>query len=299
MEEEERVIILLSSLPDRFSTLVTALEANEKIPSWEVVTERLLNEERRQRGGPGTSDSSEKLLNKKPIRCKWIFKKKTGPDESVLRTKLGLLLRGMLKSLGLIMMKLSSCSEVAVPSQPPYITRLQRSVSRTLYQALPKSTSPQELSSPEESTQQQQNKRRRNQPSCLQIEWAQTTHALTRNACAPTLHVPGSTSKIIFNVPASCLPSPKPAPRPAKVKDQQLRYFLQKDKITSFDAFKPERNLQKQYKNLIISRSKERLVFLLVDDVQIRTTVSFSGGLLSGTAENNRNCKATSILITR
>ncbi|KAF2352926.1 hypothetical protein FHG87_016319 [Trinorchestia longiramus] len=44
----------------------------------------------------------------------------------------------------------------------------------------------------------------------------------------------------IFNVPASCLPSPKPAPRPAKLKDQQLRYLLQKDKITSFDAFKPE-----------------------------------------------------------
>ncbi|KAF2357340.1 hypothetical protein FHG87_011901 [Trinorchestia longiramus] len=61
-EEEERVIILLSSLPDRFSTLVTALEAHEKIPAWEVVTERLLNEKRRQRGGPGTSDSSEKLL---------------------------------------------------------------------------------------------------------------------------------------------------------------------------------------------------------------------------------------------
>ncbi|KAF2360506.1 hypothetical protein FHG87_008741 [Trinorchestia longiramus] len=48
MVKEERVIILLSSLPDRFSTLVTALEANEKIPAWEVKTERLLNEERRQ-----------------------------------------------------------------------------------------------------------------------------------------------------------------------------------------------------------------------------------------------------------
>ncbi|KAF2348088.1 hypothetical protein FHG87_021155 [Trinorchestia longiramus] len=60
--EEERVIILLSSLPDRFSTLVTAIEANEKIPAWEVVTERLLNEERRHQGGPGTSDSSEGLL---------------------------------------------------------------------------------------------------------------------------------------------------------------------------------------------------------------------------------------------
>ncbi|KAF2346986.1 Zinc finger C2CH-type [Trinorchestia longiramus] len=69
----------------------------------------------------------------------------------------------------------------------------------------------------------------------------------------------------IFNVPASCLPSPKPAPRPAKVEDQQLRYFLQ-DKITSFDAFRPERNLPKQYKNLIISRSKERHVCLFMTD---------------------------------
>ncbi|KAF2347127.1 Zinc finger CCHC-type [Trinorchestia longiramus] len=72
--EEECVIILLSSLLDRFSTLVTALQANEKIPAWEFVTERLLNEERRQRGGPGTSNSSEKLLvsfkrNKKLIKC--------------------------------------------------------------------------------------------------------------------------------------------------------------------------------------------------------------------------------------
>ncbi|KAF2347155.1 hypothetical protein FHG87_022089 [Trinorchestia longiramus] len=71
----------------------------------------------------------------------------------------------------------------------------------------------------------------------------------------------------IFNVPFSCLPSPKPAPPPAKVEDQQLRYFLQKDKITSyFDAFKPELNLQKQCKNLIISRSEERLLCLFMTD---------------------------------
>ncbi|KAF2361189.1 hypothetical protein FHG87_008051 [Trinorchestia longiramus] len=83
----------------------------------------------------------------------------------------------------------------------------------------------------------------------------------------------------IFNVHASCLPSSKPAPRPAKVEDQQLRYFLQKDKITSFDAFKPERNQQKQYKNLIISRSKERLVCLFMTD-------NFSEWSLSVIVEN-------------
>ncbi|KAF2367523.1 hypothetical protein FHG87_001717 [Trinorchestia longiramus] len=36
--------------------------------------------------------------------------------------------------------------------------------------------------------------------------------------------------------------------------------------------------------------------FLLGDEVQIRPTVSFSGGLLSDMAKNNRDCKATSIL---
>ncbi|KAF2352669.1 hypothetical protein FHG87_016574 [Trinorchestia longiramus] len=41
---------------------------------------------------------------------------------------------------------------------------------------------------------------------------------------------------------------------------------------------------------------QQKNVFLLVDDVQIHPTVSFSGGLLSGMAENNRDCKASSIL---
>ncbi|KAF2367763.1 hypothetical protein FHG87_001497 [Trinorchestia longiramus] len=76
----------------------------------------------------------------------------------------------------------------------------------------------------------------------------------------------------IFNATASCLPSPKPASRPAKVEDQQLRYFLQMDKITSFDAFKPERYLQKQYKNLIISRWKGRLVCLFMTDYFTHTS---------------------------
>ncbi|KAF2364396.1 hypothetical protein FHG87_004853 [Trinorchestia longiramus] len=41
---------------------------------------------------------------------------------------------------------------------------------------------------------------------------------------------------------------------------------------------------------------QQKNVFLLVDEVQISPTVSFSGVLLSGMAENNRDCKATSIL---
>ncbi|KAF2363731.1 hypothetical protein FHG87_005505 [Trinorchestia longiramus] len=44
---------------------------------------------------------------------------------------------------------------------------------------------------------------------------------------------------------------------------------------------------------------QEKNVFLLVDEVQICPTVTISGGLLSGMIENNQDCKAISILITR
>ena len=46
--EEDRVVYLLASLPDSYNTLVTALEANVEVPKMEVVTERLLYEERKQ-----------------------------------------------------------------------------------------------------------------------------------------------------------------------------------------------------------------------------------------------------------
>ena len=47
MEEEDRVVHLLASLPDSYEMLVTALEANVEVPKIETVTERLLNEERK------------------------------------------------------------------------------------------------------------------------------------------------------------------------------------------------------------------------------------------------------------
>ena len=47
MDEEDKVVHLLTSLPSTYDTLVTALEANATVPSMEVVTERLLNEERK------------------------------------------------------------------------------------------------------------------------------------------------------------------------------------------------------------------------------------------------------------
>ncbi|KAF2355458.1 hypothetical protein FHG87_013784 [Trinorchestia longiramus] len=73
---------------------------------------------------------------------------------------------------------------------------------------------------------------------------------------------------------------------PCKHKLQYITSSIDKDQVLR-ETFEKVQTLQ------------QKNVFLLVDEVQIRTTVSFSGGLLSGMAENNRDCKTTSILITR
>ena len=46
---EDRVVHLLASLPDSYNMLVTALEASADVPQMEVVIERLLHEERKQK----------------------------------------------------------------------------------------------------------------------------------------------------------------------------------------------------------------------------------------------------------
>ncbi len=48
-------------MPDSFNTLVTALEANEDVPKIEVVTERLLHSERKQKDRTSV-DFSEKAM---------------------------------------------------------------------------------------------------------------------------------------------------------------------------------------------------------------------------------------------
>ena len=73
--EEDRVVHLLASLPDSYNVLVTALEASEDVPKMEVVTERLLHEERKLKERPDTSISAEKAMNskfrprRKVLRC--------------------------------------------------------------------------------------------------------------------------------------------------------------------------------------------------------------------------------------
>ena len=47
IDDEDRVIYLLASLPESYKLLVTALEANTNVPNMETVIERLLHEEQK------------------------------------------------------------------------------------------------------------------------------------------------------------------------------------------------------------------------------------------------------------
>ena len=53
MYEEDRVVQLLASLPESYDTLFTALEASEKVPSMEIVINRLLYEEKKSKDRDG------------------------------------------------------------------------------------------------------------------------------------------------------------------------------------------------------------------------------------------------------
>ena len=53
---------LLASLPDLYNMLVTAFEGNPDVPKMEVVTERLLHEERKLKDRAGAGVSSEKAM---------------------------------------------------------------------------------------------------------------------------------------------------------------------------------------------------------------------------------------------
>lgn len=87
----------------------------------------------------------------------------------------------------------------------------------------------------------------------------------------PMVKIPGGLTRpanppSIFNVPTSCLPTPKLPPRTTNAEDQQLKYFLQRDKISSFAEFIPDKELNKKYGNLIISRAEDRFVCLFMTD---------------------------------
>ena len=66
--DEDRVVYLLASLPESFDMLVTALEANDKVPEMETVIERLRHEERKLREKDLTSTDPEGAMSLKHRR---------------------------------------------------------------------------------------------------------------------------------------------------------------------------------------------------------------------------------------
>ena len=75
VEEEDKVVQILTSLPDSYNMIVTAFEASSEVPNLAVVTEKLLNEERKMKekmstgDGPGFSGDALFVSSKTTKRC--------------------------------------------------------------------------------------------------------------------------------------------------------------------------------------------------------------------------------------
>ena len=71
VSEEDRVVYLLVSLPESYSTLVTALEASAEVPSLAVVREWLLHEETKAKSRSSQQSQEEALATsfKRKLRC--------------------------------------------------------------------------------------------------------------------------------------------------------------------------------------------------------------------------------------
>ena len=85
--------------------------------------------------------------------------------------------------------------------------------------------------------------------------------------------VPGGTRpadppSIFPEVPESCLPTPKThrTTDPSKFAERQMEYLKKKDEVKSLDAFKPEKDLRKIHKDIIITRTSETLVCVFMKE---------------------------------
>ena len=76
ISEEDQVVYLLASLPETYNMLVTAIKAHADVPDLEVVTERILHQERKSNDRGGASATGEGALTshgfsrwKPEVRC--------------------------------------------------------------------------------------------------------------------------------------------------------------------------------------------------------------------------------------
>ena len=87
VSEEDRVVYFLASLPESYCVLVTALEANEDVPKLEVVTERILHQERRSKerseASPGTESAMTRPSDAKTNKVSPLWR--TGEHQEVLQ----------------------------------------------------------------------------------------------------------------------------------------------------------------------------------------------------------------------
>ena len=73
LKEEDQVVYLLASLPESYDMLVTALEASVDVPRMDVVTERLLHAERKQKGREDDRSQSKAMTmandSRRAVKC--------------------------------------------------------------------------------------------------------------------------------------------------------------------------------------------------------------------------------------
>ena len=64
VNEEDRVVYLLASLPESYNVLITALEASAEVLAMAVVIEHLLHEEAKTKGQTTASNQEGALVTK-------------------------------------------------------------------------------------------------------------------------------------------------------------------------------------------------------------------------------------------
>ena len=68
IDEEDRVVHLLTGLPDSYNMLITDLEASQDVPKWALVTEHLLFEETKIKERDSGSGTELKAMTLKQVK---------------------------------------------------------------------------------------------------------------------------------------------------------------------------------------------------------------------------------------